>query len=542
MHVNSGEHVTSQDAILVQTTTVEGKVYNRADQSAQLPISLWVGLRNPNTGSVSSSVETAADGSFHMYGVVAGTYEVCVDASLISARSCIFDGSVGSNPTVTISDGQIISDINIPIDFHGAITGRVLSRTSSASPATPLASGEVTVYKFDGTYFQIEETVPIVGDGTFQITQLESGDYVLRFSDNYGVFNSEYWQDQRYFYDSTVIHVDDGSIVELADSILDTRSIDVSRISGNSRFDVGVNVSKQLYPEGSVPTQGIPVVYIANGYNFPDALTASPAAALVGGVVLLVEPDSIPSEVAAEIQRLRPSRIIVAGGWASVSPRVFDQLSTYVASPSDISREGGSDRYEASRSIVRDAFSGTGSDYAIIATGANYPDALSAGPAASSIGAPVILVDGSESSLDQPTAQLLADLGVKYVAIAGGTGSVNPGIEASLKGLLGTSNVYRVAGKDRFEVAVLISKLFFAEADYAYVATGYKFPDALTGGPLAANNGAPLLLSPPECLPNDVFGEVMDLDAQSLVLLGGPGSLSTSVENLTLCNPQANTK
>ena len=167
---------------------------------------------------------------------------------------------------------------------------------------------------------------------------------------------------------------------------------------------------------------------------------------------------------------------------------------------------------------------------------------LSAGPAASSIGAPVILVDGSESSLDQPTAQLLADLGVKYVAIAGGTGSVNPGIEASLKGLLGTSNVYRVAGKDRFEVAVLISKLFFAEADYAYVATGYKFPDALTGGPLAANNGAPLLLSPPECLPNDVFGEVMDLDAQSLVLLGGPGSLSTSVENLTLCNPQANTK
>ncbi len=309
----------------------------------------------------------------------------------------------------------------------------------------------------------------------------------------------------------------------------------MSLITGADRFYVGVGVSRWLYPVGLVPAGGVPVVYIANGYNFPDALTASPAAALQDGAVLLVEPSSIPASVAAELTRLRPQRIVVAGGPASVSPAVFQQLQGYVASSSNLYRAGGADRYEASRTVVRDAFEAVGADVAIIATGSNFPDALSAGPAAASQNGPVILVDGSASSIDTVTRQLILDLGLQRVYIAGGTGSVSPGVEASLKALLGSSNVVRFAGADRFEVGVLISQEFFSSADFAFVATGYKFPDALTGGPLAALYGAPLYLSQPECLPVDVAFDILDLDAQKVILLGGPGSLTPAVEQLQLC-------
>jgi putative cell wall-binding protein len=172
---------------------------------------------------------------------------------------------------------------------------------------------------------------------------------------------------------------------------------------------------------------------------------------------------------------------------------------------------------------------------AIISTGANFPDALSAGPAAASQDAPVILVNGSASSIDSETEDLLVDLGISRVYIAGGTKSVSPGIEASLKALLGSSNVVRFAGADRFEVGVLISQEFFGSAEFTFVATGYKFPDALTGGPLAAAYGGPLYLSRPECLPAGVAFDVLDLDAQAIILLGGPASLSPAVENLQLC-------
>lgn len=320
------------------------------------------------------------------------------------------------------------------------------------------------------------------------------------------------------------------------DVVLDVRDFDVSRLSGSGRFDVGVSVTRELFPEGSVPVGGVPVVYVANGYNFPDALTAGPAAALQGGAVLLVEPASIPASVAAELVRLQPQRIVVAGGPGSVSPAVFAQLQGFVPSPSDVVRAGGVDRYEASRTIVRDAFASGGADMAIISTGGNFPDALSAGPAAASQGGPVILVDGSASSIDAATRQLILDLGIQHLYIAGGTASVSPGIESSLKSLLGSGNVVRFAGADRFAVGVLISQEFFASADYTFVATGYKFPDALTGGPLAAAYGAPLYLSEPNCLPTAIATDILDLDAQAIVLLGGPGSLSPAVEQLHTCH------
>src|SRR5690606_2086991 len=92
----------------------------------------------------------------------------------------------------------------------------------------------------------------------------------------------------------------------------------VDRIDGANRYEVARNISTSAYP-GTAP-----VVYIANGENYPDALSAGPAAASEGGPLLLVKPDEIPEVIGAEIERLDPAKIVVVGGILSVSEGVFN--------------------------------------------------------------------------------------------------------------------------------------------------------------------------------------------------------------------------
>lgn len=531
-----GQVLTDQDIVLAAKTTIEGRLFYRDAPSGVYPQGVEVRLWNPSTSFFSGYALTGADGSFAIYDVTPGTYQVCTfDYARTFIPNCWGDSPRPGGLPVTVSEGQVVSGIDIASDPVGHIEGRLLARLSPSAEGMPFDEGRVTAYRLEGGSYVWTATATTQLDGTYSMVQLAPGQYRLRFSDDARRFQGEYWDDELYFSLALDVNVVAGSTVPLADVTLDARSFSVPRITGQDRFDVGVNVSKALYPDGEVPTDGVPIVYIANGLNFPDALTAGPAATLQGGVVLLVAPTSIPVSVATELERLNPQRIVVAGGPASVSPAVFDQLTTFVETPTDVSRAGGSDRYDAGRNIVRDAFDEVGSRIAIITTGRNFPDALSAGPAAASQNGAVILVDGSATSIDTPTRTLLTDLGVEHVYIAGGTASVSPGVESSLVSLLGEANVTRFAGRDRFEVGVLLSQEFFFDADVTFVATGFTFPDALTGGPLAGAYGAPLFLSRPECLPPAVAYDILDLDAHTVWLLGGPASLSPAVENLQLC-------
>ena len=184
--------------------------------------------------------------------------------------------------------------------------------------------------------------------------------------------------------------------------------------------------------------------------------------------------------------------------------------------------------------IALDAFPG-GADYAFIATGLNFPDALAAGPATAEVGAPIILVNGVANTLDPDTAALIAELGVTTVFIVGGTPSVSAGIEAGIAAQPGVVNVDRISGANRFETSVEIAIRFFATSEDAYIATGLNFPDALAGGPLVASSGAPLYLSQQGCVPAAVLDDLGYLGAEYVTLLGGLPSLGAAVEAPTSC-------
>ncbi|WP_170192092.1 cell wall-binding repeat-containing protein [Rhodoglobus vestalii] len=300
----------------------------------------------------------------------------------------------------------------------------------------------------------------------------------------------------------------------------------VDRIGGADRYAVSVGVSQSEF------SSGVPVVYIATGQVFSDALSAGAAAAHDGGPLLLVRKGSIPAEVRAEIVRLAPAQIVVAVGPGSVSDTVYAELAGLTP---EIRRESGIDRYEASRNIASGSFGGDGATIAYLATGKTFPDALSASAAAGSLGAPVILVNGTSGSIDAATAELLADLGVSDVRIAGGPASVSEGIKNSIAVLPGMASVARFGGADRYAVSQAVNSDAFSSATTAYVASATVFSDALSGGPVAGITSSPLYVVKSTCVPKSVLQDMIDLGVTRMVILGGPATLSSRVVSFTNC-------
>lgn len=298
----------------------------------------------------------------------------------------------------------------------------------------------------------------------------------------------------------------------------------VSRLAGDDRFSTSVRISAQAFPSGARS------VYIASGLDFPDALSAAALAGAADGPLLLVQPGSVPAVVLAELRRLAPDRIVVAGGAGVISDAVLATLRTVAPS---VTRVSGIDRYDTSRSLARHAYSVSGAPVVYLATGAGFADALAAGPAAAVNNAPVVLVPGSAAAVDGATLALLQQLRTVRIVIVGGTGVVSDGIAQSLA--VAGYQVERLAGIDRYSTAALIASSHFPASRSSYISTGTGFADALSGGAAAGALGAPLFTSLATCVPGAAHSAMIAQDPDQLVLLGGFGALQPAVAGFYRC-------
>jgi len=297
----------------------------------------------------------------------------------------------------------------------------------------------------------------------------------------------------------------------------------VERLAGETRYDTAVTISQSAYPDGA------PIVFLATGASYPDALAAAPAAASLGGPLLLTQRSRLSSAVRSEIDRLDPDLVVIVGGTDVVSQAVSRAVAELGVA---VERVSGDDRYATSRAIVARFFET--SEVAYIATGENFPDALAAGAAAGAIDAPVVLVRGRASSVDSATRSLLTSLGVTTTYLAGGTAVVSTGVQQSLEERGGT--VVRLAGDDRYETAVAINQHAFATADRAFLATGAGFADALAGAAFAGALGQPLYSTPSHCVPRTARDDLVTrLAVDTTTLLGGTTVLGSGVAALEAC-------
>lgn len=302
--------------------------------------------------------------------------------------------------------------------------------------------------------------------------------------------------------------------------------VETTRFAGSNRYETAVMLSQDAYPDGSS------TVFISGGLHYADALSAGPVAAAVDAPLLLVSPDSIPGTVQAELERLAPDRIVIAGGVDRVGEAVMAALSGYAP---EVERVAGDDRYETSRLLVESAFGESGAPLVFVANGENYPDALTAGAAAGSLGAPVLLLPGYSDELSPEAEELLVALGTTDVRIAGGLPSVSAGTEADLAAVAGVTAVTRYAGSDRYETSELINRAVFDSLDSAYIATGANYPDALAASAVAAAAGAPVVLSSRVCVRTGSLEHLVDSGLSRVVIVGGTPSLASSVAEYQTC-------
>ncbi|KZL90206.1 cell wall-binding repeat-containing protein [Clostridium magnum] len=113
----------------------------------------------------------------------------------------------------------------------------------------------------------------------------------------------------------------------------------------------------------------------------------------------------------------------------------------------------GSDRYETATKVAQTGWTST-SDYAVIASGEGYADALCAAPLAKANNAPILLTQNGD--LNANALSELKRLNVKHAFIVGGTGVVSQNVEDKIKAQVG--DVQRLAGQNRYETSVKVAE------------------------------------------------------------------------------------
>jgi len=198
-----------------------------------------------------------------------------------------------------------------------------------------------------------------------------------------------------------------------------------SRQSGSDRYSTAAAISAKHFQPGAA------VAFVATGEDFPDALTGGPAAAALGGPILLTQKTKLPSATVSELRRLKPRSIVVVGGTGVVSEAVENALKSYTTG--EVSRLAGADRYSTGGKISKDAFK-AGVPVAYVATGANFPDALAGGAAGAFKDGPVLLVAGG--TIPKATAAELTRLKPKSIIVLGGEAVVPEKVETALAAYL----------------------------------------------------------------------------------------------------------
>jgi len=309
-------------------------------------------------------------------------------------------------------------------------------------------------------------------------------------------------------------------------------------VAGSDRYGTAIAASRAAFADGTVR-----VAVVASGENWPDALGASALAGAVRGPVLLTRPGALPAGLAAELQRLGVTEAIVVGGTGAVGTAVERSLDALPGVA--VRRLGGANRYETARvvaveTVTRVRASGGTPDAAVfVATGANFPDALAASPISYAEARPIVLT--TPGALAGDAASAITTLGTTEAVILGGTGPVSADVEASLKTMLGDTNVSRLAGADRYATGYAIATYGHAECGLSYagagVATGASFPDALAGGAMAGQLGTVLMLTPSTKLDARV-AELLLANRAEIVrvhCLGGDAALKPIVREAIAC-------
>jgi putative cell wall-binding protein len=206
---------------------------------------------------------------------------------------------------------------------------------------------------------------------------------------------------------------------------------------------------------------------------------------------------------------------------------------------SQVARIAGSGRYVTSCMVANVmietelAVWGAHSEAVFLASGENYPDAVSASALGAGTRWPVVLIDPI-NGLDPYAKATLKRAATVGSVMLGGTRAIPKVIHTQVSQVIGTVPI-RLAGADRYATSVLAARFGVEQIrlswDRVAIATGLNYPDALTGGVLQGRFNSVMLLTHPTSLPASV-GSVLAANKATIYevrYLGGPKAVTSGV-------------
>ena len=282
----------------------------------------------------------------------------------------------------------------------------------------------------------------------------------------------------------------------------------INRISGNNRISTAINLSRNYFDHANT-------LVLVNSKEYPDSLTAAPLAKALKAPILLNDSNRLDTQVKNEIRRLGVKKVILVGGNNSLAIGIEKDLKIMNL---ELSRIAGKDRYDTSARLAKQLVKLTGySDRAIVASGENFPDALTASSIAAKDDLPVLLV--KSTSIPYYIDEVMKDMGIKKTILVGGNKSIGKNIESELRA------EYRIAGKNRYETANLVREYGYKKPKKIFLTTGESFADALVSSALAAMENAPIQLLNPKNNSDNYIDFTNRENIEDIIVLGGEKSI-----------------
>lgn len=304
------------------------------------------------------------------------------------------------------------------------------------------------------------------------------------------------------------------------------------RLSGSDRYNTNLAVNKQTMVAGKP-------VFVATGDSFADALSVGPAVSVNGGSLVLAKHGQVSAETLTLLKSKKPSAIYVIGGAGAVSDSAVSSLKS--ATGVTPQRIGGADRYETSAAILSTFFKSGSVSKVFVATGADYPDALTASAAGGALKMPVLLVEGKSGTAAESALTFLRSKGTSNLVVVGGATVVTGSTASSLAAAIGASKVERLSGSDRYATNSAVNGYvdkYSSAATGIWVATGYGFADALSAAVPAGSSTQRLVLASQSCMPKQAVASWIDAPGTAvtrMTLVGGSSVLAESVRSANPC-------
>lgn len=218
-----------------------------------------------------------------------------------------------------------------------------------------------------------------------------------------------------------------GVVGTSVESKLKSAGLNTERIAGKTRFETAVLSAQRLKDKGYAP-KSLFIVY----YNsYADALSASNVAAMLNTPILYVKTTGdIDSTTKQYLSAVKSSvaNVYVIGGTGVISEQMSNTIKAYMGKAPV--RVAGQNRYETCVEINKRFASYLKSTNICVATGQNFPDALSGSVYSALNGCALFLADQSLNSVQKAYLKSKAP---QKLTVLGGAGAVPDAIILLIK-------------------------------------------------------------------------------------------------------------